>query len=109
MLPTKFESIVLSVQEKKQYIDFQDGHHSGDLGFPIGKILAIFNLQITPKRPSQVEVNWPFGSGKEVKKRPSWISNKNNFTFFYVFFIYKLPQCFLPSFESVGLLVQEKK
>ena len=88
MLPTKFESIVLLVQEKKQYIDFQDGHHGGNLGFPIGKILAFFYLQITPKLPSQVGVNWPFGSGKEVKKRPSWISNKNNFTFYFFVFFY---------------------
>ena len=28
---------------------------------------------------------------------------------FYLFLIYKTPQCFLPSFESTGLLVQEKK
>ena len=33
--------IGLSVQEKKRKIDFQDGGH---LGFPIGKILAIFFL-----------------------------------------------------------------
>ena len=28
---------------------------------------------------------------------------------FELFLIYKSPQCFLPSFESIGLLVQEKK
>ena len=39
MLPTKFESIGLSVQKKKGKTDFQDGRH---LGFPIGTILAIF-------------------------------------------------------------------
>ena len=39
---------------------------------------------------------------------PSWTSTQNNFTFFF-FLIYKLPQCFLPSFESAGLSVQEKK
>ena len=38
------ESIGLSVQEEKQKIDFQDGCHGGQLGFPIGTILAIFDL-----------------------------------------------------------------
>ena len=28
-------------------IDFQDGHHGGHLGFPIGMILAFFDLQVT--------------------------------------------------------------
>ena len=45
MLPTKFiKSISLSIQEKKQKITFQNGRHGGQLGFPIGKILAIFHL-----------------------------------------------------------------
>ena len=39
-----FESIGLSVQEKKRKIDFQAGSHCGPLVFPIGKILAIFDL-----------------------------------------------------------------
>ena len=42
-----FVSIGLSVQEKKRKIDFQDGHHihhGGHLGFPIGTILAPFDL-----------------------------------------------------------------
>ena len=38
------ESVGLSVQEKKRKIDFQDGGH---LGFQIGTILAIFDLQVT--------------------------------------------------------------
>ena len=45
MLPTKFiKSISLSIQEKKQKIAFQNGRHGGHFGFPIGKILAIFDL-----------------------------------------------------------------
>ena len=43
------ESTGLSVQEKKRKIDFQDGGH---LGFPIGTILAIFDLQVTLMLPS---------------------------------------------------------
>ena len=36
------------VQQKKRKIDFQDGRHVGHLGFPIGTILVIFDLQVTP-------------------------------------------------------------
>ena len=42
MLPSKgLESIGLSVQETKRKIDFEDGSH---FGFPIGMILAFFDL-----------------------------------------------------------------
>ena len=61
------ESIGLAVQEKKRKIDFQDGGHGGHLGFSIGTILAIFDLQVTPMLPSKFGVNWPFGSGEEAK------------------------------------------
>ena len=64
------ESIGLSVQEKKRKIDFQDGGHGGHLGYMIGTILAIFDLQDTPMLPSKFGVNWPFGSGEEENKRP---------------------------------------
>ena len=43
MLPTKIRPF----QEKKRKIYFQDGGHGARLGFPIGTILAIFNLQVT--------------------------------------------------------------
>ena len=62
------ESTGLSVQEKKRKIDFQDGGHGGHLEFPIGTILAIFDLQVTLMLPSKFGVNWPFGSG-EAKNR----------------------------------------
>ena len=57
MLPTKFESIGLLVQEKKQKVNFQNGGHGGHLGFPIGTILAIFVLQVTPMFPTKYRVN----------------------------------------------------
>ena len=87
MLPSKFG---LSVQEKKRKIDFQDGGHGGHLGFPIGMILAIFDLQITPMLPTRFGVNWPLGSGEEAKNRfsswrpwrPSWISDRHDFNCF---------------------------
>ena len=46
LLPS-FESTGLSVQEKKQKIDFEDGCHGAHPGFTIGMILAIFDLQVT--------------------------------------------------------------
>ena len=57
------ESIGLLFQEKKQKIDFQDGCHGSHLGFPIGTILAIFDLQVTPMLPTKYQVNWPRGVG----------------------------------------------
>ena len=62
-----FQSIGLSVQEKKRKIDFQDGLLDGHLGFPIGTILVIFYLQVTPTLPTKFRVNWPFASGEEAK------------------------------------------
>ena len=47
------ESTGLLVQEKKQKIDFQDGCHGGHLGFPIGTILAIYDLQVIPMIPTK--------------------------------------------------------
>ena len=84
------ESTGLSVQEKKRKIDFQDGGHGGHLGFPIGTILAIFDLQVTLIVPSKFGVNWLFGSGEEAKNRfsrwrpwrPPWISDRNDFSYF---------------------------
>ena len=58
------ESTGLSVQEKKRKIDFQDGGH---LGFRIGTILAIFDLQVTLMLPSKFGVNWPFDQEKKRK------------------------------------------
>ena len=81
------ESTGLSVQEKKQKIDFQDGSH---LGFPIRTILAIFDLLVTPMLPTMFGVNWLLGSGEEAKNRfsrwppwrPSWISDRHDFSYF---------------------------
>ena len=59
-------SISLSVQEKLK-IDFKHGGHGGHFGFPIGTILTIFYLQVTPMLPTKFQVNGSFGSGEEVK------------------------------------------
>ena len=73
----------LSVQEKKFKIDFQDGNCCSHLVFPIRMIFATFDLQVTSMILTKFQVNWPFGSGEEVKDRfsrwptwpPPWISN----------------------------------
>ena len=55
-------------QEKKQNIDFQDGCHSGHLGFPIETILAIYSyLKVNQMFPSKFHVNWPFISEEQRK------------------------------------------
>ena len=56
----------------------------------IGTILAIFDLQVTPRLPSKFGVSWPFGSGEEAINRfsrwlpwrPSWISDGHDFSYF---------------------------
>ena len=61
--------------------------NGGHLGYRIGTILAIFDLQVTPMSPTKFGVNWPFGAGEEAKYRfsrwrpwwPSGISDQNDF------------------------------
>ena len=68
MLPTELkESIGPSVQEQKRKIDFQDGCHGGHLGFPIRKILANFDLQVSPMLPTKFQANWPLVHEKKRK------------------------------------------
>ena len=43
-------------------IDFEDGRHGDHLGFPVGTILAIFDLQVTKMLPIKFQIYWPFGS-----------------------------------------------
>ena len=69
MLPTKYESVGLLVHEKKKKTDPQDGCHGGYLGFPIRRILSIFDLQVTLMLPTKFRLNLPFGSVKEGKNR----------------------------------------
>ena len=106
-----FESIALSVQEKKFKTDFQDGCHGSNLEFPIATIWAIFYLQVIPMLPTKFRVNWPFNSEEEGKNRfsrwsPSWIPDWNDFSYFYM---YNPSRCFLPIFQSNGSLVLENK
>ena len=111
ILPMNFESIALSVQDKKFKTDFQDGHYSFNLGFPIAMIWAIFYLQVTLIFSTKLRVNWPFSSEEERWNRfsrwpPSWISDRNDFSHLY---INKSSLCFLRIFKSTGPLVQKNK
>ena len=128
-----FKLTGLSVQEKKQKIKFQGGSYGGHIGFLIGQF-QLFYLQVTLMLPSKFQANWPFesgeealfdqdtlmlptkfqvnrpvSSGEEAKDRFSrwlpWISDQN----ILLFLIYKLPWCFLSTFKSTDLSVQEKK
>ena len=66
MLPTKFKvNWPLGSGEEAKNI-FQDGSHGGHLRFPIGTILAIFDLQVTLMLPRKFGVNRPFGLGEEA-------------------------------------------
>ena len=69
MLPTNFKSISLLVQEKKRKIDFLDSRNGGHLGFPIGTILACFDLQVTPMLSTKFQINWPFSVQEKKRKK----------------------------------------
>ena len=85
------ESIGFSAQEIRWKIDFQDGGHGSHLGFPIGTILAMFDLQVTPMLRTKFRVNWHLGLGEEAKNifsrfppwRPSWIYDRHDFRYFW--------------------------
>ena len=76
---------------EKRKIDFQDGHHDGNSGFPIGMVLTTFDLQVTPMLPTKFQVNWPLGSEGEAKNRfsrwppwrQSWIFDWTDFSYFW--------------------------
>ena len=68
MLPTKFKSIGLSVEEKKPKIDSQDGGHCGYLGFLIGRMLAIFLSTSYPAASYQVSSQLAFCFNRRSEK-----------------------------------------
>ena len=55
ILPTKFQSIGLSIQEKKILKYFQDDGHGGHLDF-IGMLLASFHLLVTSMPQTKFQV-----------------------------------------------------
>ena len=79
-------STSLSFQEKKRKIYFQDGGRSGHLGFPIGTILAIFDLQVTAMLPAF----WFRRRSKNrfsrwLSQRPSSTSDRKTFSYFLIY------------------------
>ena len=92
MLPTKFQvNWPFSSGEVKKK-DFQESSHGYHLGFTIGTIVAIFDLQVSPMLPTKFQVNWPFGLAEKAKNRfsiwqpgwPAWISDQNDFASYQV-------------------------
>ena len=55
-------------------LSVQESH----LGFPIGMLLATFELKVALILPTKYQVNWKFCSGDEVQYRssrwPPWLS-----------------------------------
>ena len=93
-----FELTGLLVQQKFK-IHFQDGRRCGHLEFPIGKILALFDLHVTLTLPTKVQVNSPHFSGEVFqnrfsRSRPPWISIRNVLTNFVLQVITILPTKF---------------
>ena len=77
---------------------FSRCRHGGHLRFLIRTIKALFDLQVTPMIPTKFQIKWSFGSGEEAKNRfsrwppwrPSWISDRNDFTCFLSMSIYAI-------------------
>ena len=67
---TSFESVGLSVQEKKLYLDFQDGSYCGHLGFPVRMSLATFDPHVTSILQMKFPVSWSFGSEEKNLEIP---------------------------------------
>ena len=65
-LLSSFESMGLFVQDKFK-IDFQDGNWGSYVVFPIGRLLAIFDLQVTQMLSAKFLVNWPFSSEEDFQ------------------------------------------
>ena len=89
MLPTKFE-VNWPFGSGEEAANRFSRWHGSHLGFPIGTILAIFDLQVTLMLPTKFRVNWLLGLGEEAKKRfsswppwrSSWIFDLHDFIYF---------------------------
>ena len=55
MIPTKFQVNWPFGSGEEAKMDFQDGCHGGHPGFQIGKILANFDLQVSPMLPTTIQ------------------------------------------------------
>ena len=74
---------------KNRFSRWPPGSH---LGFTIGTILAIFDLQAIPLLPATFQVNWLFNSEEEAtnwgllafgfRRSEKWTSNCYDFSYF---------------------------
>ena len=94
-------------------IDFQDGRHGGNLGFPIETILVIFDLQVTPMLLSSFK---SIRLSIQEKKRKNDFQDGGHgghlcFPIGTVLAILDLhvDLMHLPGFKSTGFSVEEKK
>ena len=93
MLPTKFRSNWLfgSEEAKNRFSRWPSWRPSWTADRNDFSYFFFFYLQVTPMLPTEFRVNWPFGWGEEAKNifskwrpcRPSWISNYNDFSYFW--------------------------
>ena len=74
-------------------------------------ILATFDGQITPMIPTKFQVNWLFGRRSKTDFHDGRHGGHLGFLIgmFLAIFDLSVSQCFLPSFNPTGLLVQEKR
>ena len=97
---------------RSEKIDFQDGSY---FGFPIRTNLGISDLLVTLMLSTKFQVDWPFGSGEEEKKRFSrWLpylgfSIRKILTIFYLQVTLMLPTKFQVNWPSVQEKKQTKK
>ena len=69
MLHTKFKINWPFGSGEEGKIDFQEGGHGGHLGFPIGTILALFDLQVIPMLTSFGSTDLSVQEKQEKKKK----------------------------------------
>ena len=85
------------------YLRFSAGYQSA-----CRRSCCHFYLQVTPMRRTEFQFNWPFGSGEELKnrfsrqppRRPSWISDRNDFSCFELQVTLMLPTKFQVSWPN---------
>ena len=90
--PRCFLLSVKSIGLLEQNIYFQDGSHGGHLGFLTGRILAIFDLQLTLMLSIKFQVILAFRFRRRSENRfsrwlpwwPSWISDRKILVIFYL-------------------------
>ena len=82
---SSFESIGLSVKEKKFKIEFQDGDCGGPIGFLIRTSSAIFDLKVLS---TNFQVSWHFGTLAPIyqvsSQLASWFKRRNSARVFKV-------------------------